>query len=145
MNVRRSFSPLTLVFAAITALAASGGVSHAVERAPFDPFWAAFQQAVTSDAFQDIAERSRFPIEMPYGASPVTDGKDLRTRFGDVFDGEADAAACFAKEPPQAIEARYEVACPPKGGDEAAGKPIIYRFEWVDGAWKFTGIDNINE
>lgn len=111
----------------------------------FEPFWAKFKTAVASKNATEVAVNSRFPIEMPYGMDPIVDAKDLQARYSELFDGESDASVCFSSEAPEPRDGHYEIACGLKDGDDEAGKPIVYLFELVKGAWKFVGLDNANE
>ena len=140
-----TYAPFALrIHLAIVALA-SAGLAAAAERPAFDAFWLKFKAAVGAKSSAQVASLSRFPIEMPYGVKAVADAKALGMRFSEVFDGEADAAACFSQETPSPQDKRYEIACGFKGGGDKGDKPIVYSFEFVKGAWKFVGLDNVNE
>ena len=133
----------TGILAATQLTAPTAG--SAADGAPFEPFWAKFKSAVAAKNVSLVAANSQFPVQMPYGATPIADAKDLEARFTEVFDGDADAVTCFGGEAPEQRDGRYEVACGMKDGDEEAGKPNVYSFELVKGVWKFAGFDNANE
>jgi hypothetical protein len=88
---------------------------------------------------------SQFPIDMPYGVSSVKTSIQLNKRYREVFNGETNAARCFAEAKPEVDpqnSKRFTVGCKIQNtGDEV----IIYGFVWTKTGWKFKSLDNINE
>ena len=72
---------------------------------------------------------------------------DFLRRYDEIFNGEANAAQCFAKAQLQKESAgRYEIYCPFKDTpDDWENAPIRFVFELTKSGWKFAGLDNINE
>ena len=109
-----------------------------------DSFWTKFKAAVIKNDKETVASLSQFPIAMPYGHRTVKSKIELLKRFREVFNGEADAAKCFAQSKPLVEpnnKNRFTVGCKNAAGDEV----IIYRFVRTRTLWKFKGLDNINE
>ena len=109
-----------------------------------DSFWQEFKTAVSKRDVETIARLSRFPIEMSYGISSIKTKAQLTKRYRQLFNEQADAAACFSKAKPE-MDAdnpkHFTVACPDAGGNEV----VIYHFQQTRAGWKLTGLDNINE
>ena len=109
-----------------------------------DSFWQEFKTAVSKRDVETIARLSRFPISMSYGISSIKTKAQLTKRYRQLFNEQADAAACFSKARPE-MDAdnpkHFTVACPDAGGNEV----VIYHFQQTRAGWKLTGLDNINE
>jgi hypothetical protein len=90
---------------------------------------------------------TKFPLSMPYGQKKVKDKADFLRRYDQIFDGEANAAQCFAKAKPTKESARgYQIYCPFKSTpNDLENAPIRYYFDLTSTGWKFAGLDNINE
>lgn len=113
----------------------------------FNDFWTKFKAAVKAKDKNAVAALTKFPLSMPYGMTSVKTKAQLNARYDKIFNGEADAARCFAAEKPQPENASsYSVACGFKNDPSGeAGKPIVYSFVLTKTGWKFAGLDNINE
>jgi hypothetical protein len=113
----------------------------------FNAFWTKFKAAVKAKDKNAVAALTKFPLEMPYGMGSIKTRAQMNARYDKIFNGEADAARCFATEKPERDStARYSVACGFKNDKSGeAGKPIVYSFERTKSGWKFAGLDNINE
>ena len=112
----------------------------------FDDFWTKFKIAVKAKDKNAVAGLTKFPLSMPYGMTSVKNKAQLTSQFNKIFNGEADAAECFATEKPEReTSLRYSVACGFKNDSGDGGKPIVYSFERTKAGWKFVGLDNINE
>jgi hypothetical protein len=119
---------------------------NAFAETDFPAFWNKFKAAVISGDKAAVAEMTKFPLEMPYGAKGVKKKEDFLRRYGEIFKGEADAVQCFAKAKPQSEGKRYEVYCPSKETpNDWENATIRFIFESTKGGWKFAGLDNINE
>jgi len=109
-----------------------------------DSFWQEFKTAVSKRDVETIARLSRFPIGMSYGIPSIKTKAQLTKRYRQLFNEQADAAACFSKARPE-MDAdnpkHFTVACPDAGGNEV----VIYHFQQTRAGWKLTGLDNINE
>jgi len=107
-------------------------------------FWSKFSAAVIKGDKIAVAAATRFPVSMPYGMAPVKTRAQLSKRYRTVFNGEANAAKCFATAKPETDPANpktFSVACPNAAGHEV----VIYSFTRTASGWKFTGLDNLNE
>jgi hypothetical protein len=108
-------------------------------------FWTKFKAAVIRGDRTTVAQMSQFPIEMSYGVSSVKTSAQLIKRYREVFNGETNAAKCFAESKPEIDpqnKKQFTVACKINNtGDEV----IIYGFVWTKIGWKFKSLDNINE
>jgi hypothetical protein len=111
----------------------------------FSAFWKKFRSAVIAADKRAVAEMTKLPMSM-YGADIRNRAEFLR-RYGEVFNGEANAATCFASAEPQKESARrYAVYCPFKDSpNDRENSPIRFIFEPTNSGWKFAGLDNINE
>jgi hypothetical protein len=109
-----------------------------------DAFWQEFKTAVSKHDVETIARLSRFPIEMSYGIPSIKTKAQLAKRYRQLFNEQANAAACFSKARPEMDPdnpKHFTVACPDAGGNEV----VIYHFQQTRAGWKLTGLDNINE
>ena len=117
--------------------------------ADFSTFWNKFKSAVISGDKAAVAEMTKFPMSMPYGVKAVKTKSDFVRRYGEIFNGEANAAQCFATAKPGKASdgnGQFEVYCPfKKTPNDKEDAPIRYIFELTKSGWKFTGLDNINE
>lgn len=108
-------------------------------------FWTKFKAAVIKGDKTAVAQLSQFPIEMPYGFSSVKTSIQLSKRYREVFNGDTNAAKCFAEAKPEVDPQnpkRFTVGCKINNtGDEV----IIYGFVRSKTGWKFKSLDNINE
>jgi hypothetical protein len=113
----------------------------------FSAFWKKFKSAVIAGDKAAVAEMTKFPLSMSYGIKAVKNKEGFLRRYDEIFKGEANAAQCFAKAEPQKESAKqYEIYCPFKETpNDMENAPIRFIFELNKGAWKFTGLDNINE
>ena len=132
------------LFAGILILLLS---SNAHAQTDFSAFWTKFKSAVAAGDKTAVAEMTKFPLSMPYLQKKVKDKADLLRRFDEVFNGEANAAQCFAKTKPAKDASKgYEVYCPfKKTPNDKENAPIRYYFELTSTGWKFAGLDNVNE
>ena len=109
-----------------------------------DVFWTAFKSAVINSDKSGVARLTQFPVTMPYGVRAIRTRAQLLSRYKQVFNGEANAAKCFANAKPQKDPQRpkeFTVGCDNGSGQEV----IIYRFVLMKTGWKFKSLDNINE
>ena len=107
-------------------------------------FWAKFKVAVTNGDKAAVADLTAFPVTMPYGVRSIRTKAELLSRYKQVFNGEANAAKCFATAKPQSDPQRpkeFIVGCDNGSGQEV----IIYRFVLTKAGWRFKSLDNINE
>ena len=139
---KKGIASLTLVLLALslstTAKSLQGDQS-------IQTFWTKFKAAVIKGDKTAVAQMSQFPIEMPYGVSSVKTSAQLIKRYREVFNGETNAAKCFAESKPEVDpqnSKRFSVGCKINNtGDEV----IIYGFVRTKTGWKFNSLDNINE
>lgn len=110
-------------------------------------FWNKFRSAIIAGDKAAVAEMTKFPISMPYSVRAVNNKMELLRRYTEIFNGEANAAQCFASAKPEKQSAgRCEVYCPFKETpDDRENAPIRFIFELTNSGWKFAGLDNINE
>lgn len=113
----------------------------------FSSFWKKFKSAVVAGDKAAVAEMTKFPVSMPYGVKAIKNKENFMRRYGEVFDGEANAAQCFGSSKPQKAESGgYEIYCPFKETpNDKENAPIRFLFESTKGGWRFVGLDNINE
>jgi hypothetical protein len=115
----------------------------------FPAFWSKFKSAVIAGNKSGVAEMTNFPLSMPYGVKAVKNKEDFVRRYAEIFNGEANAAQCFATAKPGKSSDRqgqYEVYCPfKKTPNDKENSPIRFVFEMTKSGWKFAGLDNINE
>jgi hypothetical protein len=121
--------------------------SNAFAQTDFSPFWKKFKSAVAAGDKAAVAGMTKFPLSMPYVQKKVRDKADFLRRYGEIFDGEANAAQCFARAKPKKDSAReYKVYCPFKATpNDWENTPILFYFELTSTGWKFAGLDNVNE
>jgi hypothetical protein len=121
--------------------------SSAFAESQFPAFWKKFKSAVTAGDKPAIAEMTKFPLSMPYLQKKVKDKADFLRRYDEVFNGEANAAQCFAEAQTKKDSAKgYEIYCPFKATpNDRENAPIRFYFELTSTGWKFAGLDNINE
>jgi len=121
--------------------------SNAFAQSEFSSFWKSFRSAVIAGDKTKVAERTKFPLSMPYGVKAVKNKGDLLRRYNEIFKNEANAAQCFGNADPHKESGRlYEIYCPFKESpDDRENAPIRFQFELTKGGWKFVGLDNINE
>ena len=110
-------------------------------------FWNKFRSAIIAGDKAAVAEMTKFPISMPYSVRAVKNKMEFLRRYTEIFNGEANAAQCFASAKPEKQSAgRCEIYCPFKETpDDRENAPIRFIFELTNSGWKFAGLDNINE
>jgi hypothetical protein len=120
---------------------------NAFAESDFSAFWKTFKAAVIGGDKGVVAEMTKFPLSMSYGVKAVKNKEDFLRRYNEIFKGEANAAQCFARAEPRKESAQqFEIYCPFKGTpDDMENAPIRFMFELTKGAWRFVGLDNINE
>jgi hypothetical protein len=109
-----------------------------------ETFFQSFKTAVSKRDVETIARLSKFPLEMSYGIPAIKTKAQLSRRYRQVFNEQTDAAACFSKaqiEKDAENPKHFTIACPDAAGNEV----VIYHFRQIQGGWKFTGLDNLNE
>jgi hypothetical protein len=121
--------------------------STAFAQTDFQAFWKKFKSAVVAGDKAAVAGMTKFPLSMPYLQKKVKDKADLLRRYDEVFNGEANAAQCFAKTEPKKDSTKdYNIYCPfKKTPNDKENTPIRYYFELTSTGWKFAGLDNVNE
>ena len=121
--------------------------SRAFAESDFSTFWKKFTSAVIAGEKATVAEMTKFPLSMPYGAKAVKNKEGFSRRYSEVFKGEANAAQCFGSaEPHKESDRRYDIYCPFKETpNDLENAPIRFIFELTKGGWKFAGLDNVNE
>lgn len=108
-------------------------------------FWTKFKAAVIKGDRIAVAQMSQFPIEMQYGVPSVKTRAQLTKRYREVFNGETNAAKCFAESKPEVDPQnakRFTVGCKIQNTGDVV---IIYGFVKTKTGWKFDSLDNINE
>jgi hypothetical protein len=122
---------------------------NAFAQTGFSTFWQKFKPAVIAGDKAAVAEMTKFPLSMPYGVKAVKTKSDFVRRYNEIFNGEANAAQCFATAKPGKSSdgnGQYEVYCPFKETpNDKENAPIRFVFELTKSGWKFAGLDNINE
>jgi hypothetical protein len=121
--------------------------SNAFAQTDFSAFWTKFKSALAAGDKAAVAGMTKFPLSMPYLQKKVKDKADLLRRYDEVFNGEANAAQCFAKaKTAKASSKGYEIYCPfKKTPNDKENTPIRFYFELTSSGWKFAGLDNVNE
>lgn len=144
MRLKKLVSAIIISSLLALSINASPGLSA---QTGIDAFWAKLKAAVARKDKGATYRLVKLPFTMPYGQKTIRTKAQFVQRYNQIFNGEADAAKCFAKTQPQKVSAkRYEVACGFKNDpDGSAGTPITYSIELTDLGWKLTGLDNINE
>ena len=134
-----------VVSCGLSSLAADG--EHKTANTDFSAFWQKFKSAVVAGDKAAVAEMTKFPVSMPYGVKAIKNKENFMRRYGEVFDGEANAAQCFGSSKPQKAEGGgYEIYCPFKETpNDKENAPIRFLFESTKGGWRFAGLDNVNE
>jgi len=108
-------------------------------------FWLKFKAAVIKGDKAAVAQMSKFPIEMQYRVRSVRTVAQLNKRYREVFNGETNAAKCFAEAKPDVDPQNpkwFTVGCRINNTGDVA---IVYGFVKTKTGWKFTSLDNINE
>jgi hypothetical protein len=121
---------------------------NAFAQTDFSRFWKKFRSAVIAGDKATVAEMTKFPLSMPYLQKAVKNKQDFLRRYGEIFEGEANAAQCFAAgKPRKESDRQCEIYCPFKDTpDDWENAPIRFIFELTkNGGWKFAGLDNVNE
>ena len=120
---------------------------NAFAESDFPAFWKKFKTAIAAGDKATVAEMTKFPLSMPYLQKAVKNRADFLRRYNEIFKGEANAAQCFASaKPHKESDRRYDIYCPFKGTpNDWENAPILFIFELTKGAWKFVGLDNVNE
>jgi hypothetical protein len=119
--------------------------AHVQRDQSIETFWAKFKAAVIKGDRTAVAQMSQFPIEMTYGMPSIRTAAQLNKRYRQVFNGETDAARCFAEAKPEIDpqnSKRFSVACRIQNTGDFV---IIYSFSRTRAGWKFNSLDNINE
>src|SRR5437762_1968470 len=62
----------------------------------FSAFWSRFKAKVVAGDKATVAEMTRFPMSMAAFEKPVKNKADFLRRYDEIFNGEANAAQCFA-------------------------------------------------
>jgi hypothetical protein len=110
-----------------------------------EAFWSNFKAAVIKGDRIAVTRMSKFPIEMPYGMGSIRNAAQLSKRYREVFNGETNAAKCFAESKPEVDPQnakRFTVGCKIQNTGDVV---IIYGFVRTKTGWKFDSLDNINE
>lgn len=120
---------------------------NAFAQSDFSTFWKKFRSAVIAGDKSTVAEMTKFPMSMPYLQKVVKNKQEFLRRYKEIFNGEANAAQCFASGEPRKESAKsYEIYCPFKDTpNDWENAPICFYFELTKTGWKFAGPDNINE
>ena len=121
--------------------------SSSFAQTDFPSFWAKFRSAVIAGDKAAVAGMTKFPLSMSYVEKSVKDRADFLRRYNEIFNGEVNAAQCFASAKPKKDSARSaEVYCPFKRTPkDLENTPIKFLFELTPTGWKFAGLDNVNE
>jgi hypothetical protein len=138
LTLRIFISTILLLF----ALQAFANIPQA--DASIDAFWAKFKVAVINNDKGGVAQMTQLPVEMSYGVRAIRTRAQLLARYKEVFNGEANAAKCFASAKPEKDPKRpkeFTIGCDNGSGE----KVIVYRFVLTKLGWKFKSLDNINE
>ena len=140
----RLISPLTWFAGVLILLSFPNAFAQSSD---FSAFWKEFKSAVSAGDKLKVAGITKFPLSMPYSVKAVKNKEDFLRRYNEIFKGEAKAAQCFASaKPHKESTQRYEVYCPFKDTpNDWENAPIRFIFESSKSAWKFTGLDNVNE
>jgi len=139
---KKTIAGLTLV---ALALSLSMTANSFQDDRSIQTFWNKFKAAVIKGDKAAVARMSKFPIEMSYGVPSVRTAAQLNKRYREVFNGETNAAKCFAELKPEVDpqnSKRFTVGCKIQNTGDVV---IIYGFVWTKTGWKFKSLDNINE
>lgn len=130
-----------LLSGTLALLCLFGSLTSAAQPKPnpaVNAFWSKFQAAVAQDDKAAVAALSKFPLRMPYGVPSIkTKAQFINSGYKKIFD--AATKQCFAAAKPEMESAkskRFSIGC---------GEAMLYWFELVNGEYKFTAVDNINE
>lgn len=139
----RVISPLTWLAGVLILLS----LPSAFAASDFSTFLGEFKSAVIAGDKAKVADRTKFPLSMPYGVKAVKNKEDFLRRYDEIFKGEANAAQCFKRaEPRKESAGRYEIYCPFKDTpNDWENAPIRFIFELTKSGWRFVGLDNVNE
>lgn len=121
---------------------------NAFAETDFHAFWKTFSSAVMASDKPKVAEMTKFPLLMSYLIKDVKNKREFLRRYDEIFEGEANAAQCFATgKPRKESDRHYEIYCPFKETpNDWENAPIRFMFELTkSGGWKFAGLDNVNE
>jgi len=120
---------------------------NAFAESDFSAFWKKLKVAVIAGDKATVAEMTKFPLSMGYEGKAVKNKEDFLRRYNEIFKGEANAAQCFASAKPyKQSDRQYDVNCPfNETPNDREDVPIRFIFEQTKGAWKFAGLDNVNE
>lgn len=120
---------------------------NAFAESDFSTFWKEFKSAVVAGDKAKLADRTKFPLSMPYGVKAVKNKEDFLRRYDEIFKGEANAGQCFKRaEPRKESAGHYDVYCPFKDTpNDWENAPIRFIFELTKSGWRFAGLDNVNE
>jgi hypothetical protein len=131
----------------LTGLLILLSLPNAFAESDFPAFWKKFRSAVITGDKALVAGMTKFPLPMPYLVKSIKTKEDFLRRYKEVFNGEANAAQCFASAKAHQQSGRqYEIYCPFKETpDDKENAPIRFIFELTKNGWKFAGLDNINE
>jgi len=134
---------LVLLILCLSVLATDAG--YGAVQTDFLTFWKTFKSAVASANKAAVAEMTEFPMSLY--SSHIKNRAEFLRRYGQIFNGEANAATCFAGAEPQKDSGRmYSVYCPfKKTPNDRENSPIRCIFEVTKSGWKFTGLDNGKE
>jgi len=134
---------LVLLILCLSVLATDAGYGAA--QTDFLTFWKTFKSAVASGNKTAVAEMTEFPMSLY--SSHIKNRAEFLGLYGKIFNGEANAAQCFASAESRKESARgCEIYCPFKETPEDWGNaPIRFEFELTKSGWKFAGLDNVNE
>ncbi len=112
----------------------------------FNTFWGKFKNAVAKNDKATVADLTKFPLSMPYGAKSVKTKAEFLESYDSILNMEANAKRCFQATKPKQEGKGYTVYCTFKKLPESSeNRPIRYYFGMTKTGWKFEGIDNINE
>jgi hypothetical protein len=120
---------------------------NAFAQTDFLTFWKKFRSAIFAGDKAAVAEMTKFPVSMPYSTRAVKNNVEFLRRYTEIFNGEANAAQCFASARPEKQSAgRCQVYCPFKETpDDRENAAVRFVFELTKSGWRFVGLDNINE
>jgi hypothetical protein len=135
---KRTIAGLTLIVL-VLSLSMTG---KSVQRDPsIQTFWTKFKAAVIKGDKIAVAQMSQFPIELEYGVPSVKTSAQLIKRYREVFNGETNAAKCFAESKPEVDprnSKRFTVGCKIENTGDVV---IIYGFVRTKTGWKFNSLD----
>jgi hypothetical protein len=115
----------------------SGQTLAAKAEGAADTYWAKFQAAVAKQDIEAVASSTKFPLAMPYGVRSIKSRAELKRRYSRIFDPAT--RKCFSTARPNFDEGRkdrFSINC---------GEAMMYWFELVNGQYRFSAVDNVNE